>query len=58
MIARRKVSSAPVVREDAEMWRNLKAFLKIKDFSEVSWREVYAAKRELGYPLNHHEQQS
>ena len=37
------------------MWRNLKAFLKAKDFSQASWREIYAAKRELGYPLERYE---
>lgn len=48
-------SSTPYVREDSEMWRNLKAFLKVKDFSEVSWKQIYAAKRELGYPLERYE---
>jgi hypothetical protein len=54
MIRPRK-SSTPCIREDAEMWRNLKAFLKVKDFSEVSWPAIYKAKRELGYPLERYE---
>jgi len=57
MKSRRAANSKSDVIEafDAEMWRNIKAFLGVQDFAEVSWREVYRAKSELGYPLNRHE---
>jgi|ERR1039458_2408378 hypothetical protein len=34
-----------------EMWRRIKAHLKVSDFSETSWLAVYRAKKELGYAL-------
>lgn len=36
---------------ETEMWTRIKAHLKCKDFSDVSWVAVYKAKKELGYPL-------
>jgi hypothetical protein len=39
-----------------EMWRRIKAHLKVSDFSETSWPAVYRAKKELGYPLTFEEE--
>ena len=39
-----------------EMWRRIKAHLKVSDFSETSWLAVYKAKRELGYKLTRYEE--
>ena len=44
-----EILSARAVQD--EMWRRIKAHLKCKDFSEVSWLQVYKAKKELGYTL-------
>jgi len=39
-----------------EMWRRIKAELKVSDFSETSWPAVYKAKRDLGYKLTRGEE--
>ncbi len=35
-----------------EMWRRIKEHLDTKDFSNVSWRQVFQAKKDLGYTLS------
>jgi len=34
------------------MWREIKAYLKVKSFAQVSWSECARAAAELGYPMH------
>jgi len=46
-----KTVGLSMVTEHERMWQGIKAKLMVSDFANIPWGRIYAAKRDLGFPL-------
>lgn len=54
----KEVMSGPGAKTQHErMWEGIRAKLKVRDFAHVPWGQCWQAAHELGFPLNHYQEE-